>query len=33
MKRVWTALWAMNALEEIAKCRYQKPKAVFRSDG
>jgi hypothetical protein len=24
---------AMKALEEIAKCRYQKPKAVFRSDG
>ncbi len=24
---------AMNALEEIAKCRYQKPKAAFRSDG
>jgi hypothetical protein len=24
---------AMNALEEIAKCRYQKPKAAFRNDG
>lgn len=24
---------AMTALEEIARCRYQKPKAAFRSDG
>jgi len=24
---------AMKALEEISRCRYQKPKAAFRSDG